>query len=97
VPNRWYTDTGPILERDLAQRAGLGWIGKKYLPDQPKLGSYFLLAEILLGIDLEPDPPFTADHCGNCHTMYRSLPNPLHPARPDAGRPALHFLPDHRE
>ena len=46
IPNRWYTDTGPILERDLAMRAGLGWIGKNTLLINPKIRSYFLLAEI---------------------------------------------------
>jgi epoxyqueuosine reductase len=74
VPHRWYTDTGPVLERDLAQRAGLGWIGKNTCLINPKLGSYFLLAEILLGTDLEPDPPFTADRCGTCTRCIEACP-----------------------
>jgi len=74
VPQRWYTDTGPVLERDLAQRAGLGWIGKNTCLINPSLGSYFLLAEILLGIHLEPDPPFTADRCGTCTRCIAACP-----------------------
>jgi epoxyqueuosine reductase len=74
VPNRYYTDTGPILERDLAQRAGLGWIGKNTCLINPKHGSYFLLAEILLGIELEPDTPITTDHCGTCTRCIEACP-----------------------
>jgi epoxyqueuosine reductase len=74
VPQRWYTDTGPILERDLAQRAGLGWVGKNTCLINPKTGSYFLLAEILLGVDLEPDPPFSADRCGTCRRCIEACP-----------------------
>jgi epoxyqueuosine reductase len=66
IPNRYYTDTGPILERDLAQRAGLGWIGKNSMLINPKAGSTFFLAEILLGIELEPDEEIITDHCGTC-------------------------------
>jgi epoxyqueuosine reductase len=74
VPNRWYTDTGPILEREVFQRAGLGWIGKNTCLINPHQGSYFLLAEILLGIELEPDPPFTADRCGTCSRCIHACP-----------------------
>lgn len=74
VPNRYYTDTGPILERDLAQRAGLGWIGKNACLINPAGGSYYLLAEILLGIDLPKDAPFPYDRCGNCTRCIDACP-----------------------
>ena len=74
VPNRYYTDTGPILERELAQRAGLGWIGKNSLLINPKTGSTFFLAEILLGIELEPDEAFTTDQCGTCARCINACP-----------------------
>ncbi len=74
IPNRWYTDTGPILERDLAQRAGLGWIGKNTCLINPRHGSYVLLAEILLGVELEPDPPFQTDQCGTCTRCIEACP-----------------------
>ena len=74
VANRWYTDTGPILERDFAQRAGLGWIGKNTCLINPRGGSHFFLAEILLGVYLEPDPPFTSDYCGSCTRCLEACP-----------------------
>jgi epoxyqueuosine reductase len=88
VPNRCYTDTGPLLERDLAQRAGLGWIGKNTCLISPKHGSYFLLAEILLGLPLDPDPPFLSDQCGTCTRCIQACPTDcILPDRTlDAGR-----------
>ena len=74
IPNRWYTDTGPVLERDLARRAGLGWIGKNSMLIHPQRGSYFLLAEIFLGIELPNDDPFETDHCGSCTRCLESCP-----------------------
>jgi epoxyqueuosine reductase len=99
VPNRWYTDTGPILERELAQRAGLGWIGKNSCLINQKLGSYFLLAEILLGIELVYDDPVTQDHCGSCTRCLDHCPTAcITPERTiDANRCISYLSIEHRD
>ncbi len=74
IKNRYYTDTGPILERDLAQRAGIGWIGKNTCLIHPKQGSYFFISEIFLDLELEPDTPFVTDHCGTCTRCITACP-----------------------
>jgi epoxyqueuosine reductase len=88
VVHRYYTDTGPVMERDLAQRAGLGWIGKNTCLIHPRQGSYFLLAEILLDLDLPADDPFESDQCGSCRRCLEACPTQcILPDRTlDAGR-----------
>lgn len=93
IPNRWYTDSGPVLERELAQRAGLGWIGKNSMLINPKAGSTFLLAEILLGIELEPDEAFSTDHCGTCTRCIDACPTQcILPDRTLDARRCISFL-----
>lgn len=93
IANRWYTDTGPILERDLAQRAGIGWIGKNTCLINPTKGSYFLLSEILLDLALEPDAPFRTDHCGTCTRCIESCPtNCILPNRTIDARRCISYL-----
>jgi epoxyqueuosine reductase len=62
---RYYVDTGPVLERDFASEAGLGWNGKSTMQIHRSLGTWFFLAEILTTLDLTPDTP-ARDLCGKC-------------------------------
>jgi epoxyqueuosine reductase len=69
-----YSDTGPILEREWAQRAGIGWIGKNSMLLSRELGSYFLIGEILLDIEFEPDRPHVEEYCGTCTRCIEACP-----------------------
>jgi len=69
----WYVDTGPILERALAQRAGLGFAGKHTNLISRKLGNWFFIAEILTTLELEPDAP-EKNHCGSCARCLTACP-----------------------
>lgn len=69
----WYVDTGPVLERELAQRAGLGFVGKHTNLISRQLGNWFFLAEVLTTLPLEPDAP-EKNRCGSCTRCLAACP-----------------------
>jgi epoxyqueuosine reductase len=73
VRSLWYVDTGPVLERDFAERAGLGFVGKHTNLISRRLGNWMFLAEILTTLELEPDAP-EKNHCGNCTRCLTACP-----------------------
>jgi epoxyqueuosine reductase len=74
VPARPYVDTAPILERDLARRAGLGWFGKNTNLINPGRGSYFFIGSLFVAHELQPSAPFAADRCGSCTRCIEACP-----------------------
>jgi len=86
-------DTAPILEKDYAQSAGLGWIGKNSCLIIPRYGSYFFLCELLLDLPIEPDIPFSHDGCKNCTLCQEACPtNAIRPDRSIDARRCLSYL-----
>ena len=69
-----YVDTGPILERDLARKAGLGWFGKNTMLVNPKTGSFFFIGTLLVDLELSADTPFEHDRCGTCMRCIEACP-----------------------
>jgi epoxyqueuosine reductase len=94
---RCYVDTGPVLERDFASAAGLGWNGKSTLQIHRRLGTWFFLAEILTTIGVPPDAPL-GDHCGNCTRCLSACPTQAitAPHRVDARRCIAYLTIEHK-
>ena len=74
VGGKAYVDTGPVLERDLARQAGLGWFGKNTMLINPRAGSFFFLGVLLIDLALVPDEPFEAERCGTCTRCIEACP-----------------------
>jgi len=94
---RYYVDTGPVLERDFASDSGLGWNGKSTVQIHRKLGTWFFLAELLTTLDLPADPPF-GDHCGKCTRCITACPTQAitAPRKLDARRCISYLTIEHK-
>src|SRR4029079_3717114 len=74
VRGKPYVDTGPLLERDLARRAGLGWFGKNTNLIHPERVLFFFPGALVLDLELATDAPFEADRCGTCTRCIEACP-----------------------
>lgn len=74
IEGRAFVDSAPVMERQWAQKAGLGWIGKNSLLLNREMGSFFFLAELIIDLEVEPDAPLAKDYCGTCTACIDACP-----------------------
>ena len=79
IQGRVFVDSAPVMERQWAQKSGLGWLGKNTLLLNREMGSFFFLAELIIDLELDPDGPI-ADYCGTCTKCMDACPTDAFPA-----------------
>ena len=94
---RWQVDTGPLVERAFAVRAGLGWIGRNQHLIIPGCGSFVALALLLLDQEIEPDHPFIHDQCGGCQRCDKACPAQIIGKDPFKARHCVSYLTQSKE
>jgi epoxyqueuosine reductase len=95
--SRWQVDTGPLIERGFAIRAGIGWIGRNQHLIIPGCGSFVALALLLLDQEIEPDHPLIPDQCGTCQRCVQACPAQILGKDPFAAKHCVSYLTQSKE